>query len=188
MFLSLFRRRDNPYSLVVGMSGVQMGDRLLQVGCVDAAQLAAIAGKVGLSGRAAAIVPDAATGAQVEKAASRAGVLVEVTVSPLTRPLPVDDSAFDVAIVDDTAAAFTRMSPSDRGLVVRETLRVLRPGGRVMIIGATARTGLGAALQRGTPVLSADPTAAFQADGYKAVRVLAERDGLIFYEGMKPRA
>lgn len=188
MFLSLFRRRDNPFHLAVGMSGVQMGDRLVQIGCVNAPQLAAIAGKVGLSGRAAAVVPDAATGAHVERAATRAGVLVEVTVSPLGQPLPVEDAAFDVAIVDDTAAAFTQMTPAERSHIVRETRRVLRPGGRVMIIGATARTGLGAALQRGTPVLSADPTPAFQADGYKTVRVLAERDGLIFYEGMKPRA
>ena len=110
-------------------------------------------------------------------------------MSPLTRALPIEDSAFDVAIVDDTAAAFTQMTADDRSSLVRETLRVLRPGGRVMIIGATARTGLSAALlQRGTPALSADPTPAFQADGYKTVRVLAERDGLIFFEGMKPRA
>jgi len=188
MFLNLFRRRDNPFSLAIGMSGVQMGDRLVQVGCANAPQLAAIAGKVGLSGRAMTIVPDSATGARVERAAARAGVLVEVAVSPLRQPLPVEDGAFDVAIVDDTAAAFTQMTPAERSLIVRETRRVLRPGGRVMIIGAAARTGLGAMLQRGTPPLSADPTPAFQADGYKAVRVLAERDGLIFYEGMKPRA
>lgn len=188
MLLSFFRRRDNPFSLAVGMSGVQMGDRLVQIGCVNAPQLAAIASKVGLSGRAAVIVPDAASGVQVERAAARAGVLVEVTVSPLNRPLPVEDAAFDLAIVDDTAAAFTHMTPAERSHIVRETQRVLRARGRVMIIGAAARTGLGAALQRGTPVLSADPTPAFQADGYKTVRVLAERDGLVFYEGMKPRA
>lgn len=185
MFLNPFRRRENPFTLVVGMTGVKMGDRLVHVGCADAAQLAAIASKVGLSGCAAVIVPDTETGARVERAASQAGVLVDVTVSPLTQ-LPLEDAAFDVAVVDDTASGFSQMAAADQSAAVRETLRVLRPGGRVMVIGSTARTGLGAKLQRASEP-SADPTPALQADGYRAVRILAERDGLIFYEGMKPR-
>lgn len=188
MFLNPFKRRDTPYLLVVGMSGVKMGDRLVQLGCADAGQLAAIAGKVGLSGRAAAVVPDTATGARVEKAASQAGVLVEVTVAPLST-LPVEDNGFDVAIIDDTNVQFTRAAADVRGAMVRETLRVLRPGGRLMVIGATPRTGLAAKLhQRPADALSTDPTATLQADGYRTVRILAERDGLIFYEGMKPRS
>lgn len=188
MFLNPFKRRDNPFTLVVGMTGVKMGDRLVQIGCADPARLAAVAAKVGLSGRAAAVVPDAATGAQVERAASHAGVLVEVTVAPLTR-LPVEDGGFDVAIVDDGAAGFSHLTPDEKKAVVRETWRVLRPGGRVMVVGATALTGLAGRLHPRTPdMLSIDPTPVLQADGYRAVRVLAERDGLIFYEGMKPRA
>jgi len=42
------------------MTGVKMGDRFAQVGCPDGGRLAAVALKVGLSGRAVAIVPDAA--------------------------------------------------------------------------------------------------------------------------------
>ena len=48
----MFLKRDNPHSLVVGMTGVKMGDRLLQVGCAHGGRLAAVASKVGLSGRA----------------------------------------------------------------------------------------------------------------------------------------
>lgn len=186
MLLNPFRRRDDPYTLVVGMTGVKMGDRLVQVGCGDPARLAAIAGKVGLSGRAAAVVPDQPTGTRLEKAASRAGVLVEVTVAPPPR-VPVEDGGFDLAIIDDTGGDFTRMNESDRGITIRETARVLRPGGRVMVIGSTPRTGLSAALSRPSAP-SDDPTPALQANGYRTVRVLAERDGYIFYEGMKPRA
>jgi ubiquinone/menaquinone biosynthesis C-methylase UbiE len=186
MLLNLFPRRDDPYTLVVGMTGVKMGDRLVQVGCADAARLAAIASKVGLSGRAAAIVADERTGARLEKAASRAGVLVEVTVAPPAR-VPVEDSEFDLAIIDDTDAGFTTMPDADRHDTIRETVRILRPGGRVMVIGSTPRTGLAAALGRPRPV-SADPTTVLQANGYRTVRVLAERDGYIFHEGMKPRA
>ncbi len=186
MLLNPFRRRDDPYTLVVGMTGVKMGDRLVQVGCADPARLAAIAGKVGLSGRAAAVVADQPAGARLEKAASRAGVLVEVTVAPPPR-MPVEDGDFDLAIIDDTGGDFTKMDESDRSTTIRETVRVLRPGGRVMVIGSTPRTGLSAALSRQSAP-SGDPTSALQANGYRTVRVLAERDGYIFYEGMKPRA
>jgi ubiquinone/menaquinone biosynthesis C-methylase UbiE len=186
MFLNPFRSRREDFSLAVGMTGVKMGDRLVQVSCGDAGRLAVIAGKVGLSGRAVAVVGDPGTGAQIEKAASRAGVLVDVIVSPPTR-LPLENGEFDLAIIDDTGAAFTGMNADDRGALVRETVRVLRPGGRVMVIGTTPATGVAAALSRSTTPPSIDPTSALQADGYKTVRLLAERQGLIFYEGLKPR-
>ena len=35
---------------------------------------------------------------------------------------------------------------------------------------------------------SADPAAALEADGFKSVRTMAEREGLRFTEGIKPRA
>ena len=55
------------------------------------------------------------------------------------------------------------------------------------MIGATPRGGLGAILSRTPETISADPSTALQADGFKTVRALAERDGLIFFEGLKPR-
>jgi len=45
----MFLKRGEPYALVVGMAGVKMGDRFLQIGCADGGRLAAIAQKVGLS-------------------------------------------------------------------------------------------------------------------------------------------
>ena len=186
MLMNPFRRREDSFALVVGMTGVKMGDRLVQIGCADGVRLAAIASKVGLSGRAAAVVADAQTAAGVEKAASQAGVLIEVDVAPPAK-LPMDDATFDLVIIDDGAGLFTEMPPDQRAATVREAARVLRSGGRIMVIGATARARLGALLSRAPATISADPTAALQADGFKTVRVLAERDGLIFYEGLKPR-
>lgn len=186
MFLNPFRRRDNPFTLVVGMTGIKMGDRFIQVGCADAARLCAIAGKVGLSGRAAAVVPDAPTGARIEKSASRAGVLVEVAVSPMAR-LPVEDDAFDLVLVDDTALAFSQATDADRAAAVQEATRVLRQGGRLMVLGNVPQGGLAGALSGSSAVRSTDPSPVLLANGYRTVRVLAERDGLIFYEGMKPR-
>src|SRR5947208_16397190 len=100
--LKPFARRDNPYMLVVGMTGVKRGDHLVQIGCAHGGRLAAVAGKVGLSGRAVAIVPDEASAARVRKGAAEAGVLVEIETAPPTR-LPVEDRAFDIAVIDDTA-------------------------------------------------------------------------------------
>ena len=52
MWLNPFVRRRDPHTLVVSMTGVKMGDRVAFVGCANGARLAAVAAKVGLSGRA----------------------------------------------------------------------------------------------------------------------------------------
>ena len=186
----MFLKKSDPYLLMVGMTGVKMGDAFVQVGCAHGGRLAAVAGKVGLSGRAAVVAPDESSAARARKAAEDAGVLVEVEVAPPTR-LPLADDAFDVAVVDDTAGLFGTMRPEDRVAAIRELVRVLRPGGRVLVVGAVPRGGLGAVLSRtqsGPPfVASGDATKALEADGFKSVRTLAEREGLVFVEGIKPR-
>ena len=93
----MFLKRDNPHSLVVGMTGVKMGDRLLQVGCAHGGRLGAVAAKVGLSGRAAVAAPDESSAERARKGAADAGVLVDVDVAPPTR-LPFENDAFDLAV------------------------------------------------------------------------------------------
>src|SRR3989442_14972405 len=137
----MFLKRDNPHSLVVGMTGVKMGDRLLQVGCAHGGRLAAVASKVGLSGRAVAVVPDEAASMRARTGAIKQGVLVDVHVAPATK-LPVGDAGFDLAVVDDTAALFGAMRPEDLRTAVREIVRALGPGGRIVVVSAPPRTGL----------------------------------------------
>src|SRR5262245_14354572 len=186
----MFLKRQNPHGLAVSMAGPKMGDRLLQVGCAHAGRLGAVAVKVGLSGRAVAIVPDESSAARARKGAAEAGALVDVEVAPPTG-LPVENDGFDLAVVDDTGGLLGGLRPEDRVGSIRELLRVLRPGGRAMIIGAAPRGGLGALLSRapaGPPfAASGDAVLALQADGFKSVRTLAEREGLIFVEGIKSR-
>jgi ubiquinone/menaquinone biosynthesis C-methylase UbiE len=186
----MFLKKSDPYLLIVGMTGVKMGDRFVQVGCAHGGRLAAVAGKVGLSGRAAVVAPDEASAVRARKAAEDAGVLVEVEVAPPAR-LPLGDGEFDVAVVDDTAGLFGTMRPEGRVAAIRELVRVLRPGGRALVVGAVPRGGLGAVLSRtqsGPPfVASGDALKALEADGFKSVRTLAEREGLVFVEGLKPR-
>lgn len=186
----MFLKRTDPYLLIVGMTGVKMGDRFLQVGCAHGGRMAAVAAKVGLSGRAAVVAPDEPSAARARKAAEEAGVLVEVETAPPTR-LPLTDAAFDLAVVDDTAGLFGTLRPEDRVASFRELVRVLRPGGRVLVIGAVPRGGLGAVLSRtqsGPPfVASGDALKSLEAEGFRSVRTLAEREGLVFVEGIKPR-
>ena len=186
----MFLKRSDPDVLIVGMTGVKMGDRFFQVGCAHGGRLAAVAARVGLSGRAAIVAPDESSAARARKAAEEAGVLVEVEVAP-PHALPLGDDEFDLAVVDDTAGLFGSMRPEGRVASIRELVRVLRPGGRVLVVGAAPRGGLGAVLSRtrnGPPfVASGEATLALEADGFKSVRTLAEREGLVFVEGIKPR-
>ena len=181
-----FPRRDEPYLLIVGMTGVRLGERLVQIGCAHGGRLAAIAKKVGLSGRAVAVVPDEMSAARVRKGAAQAGVLVEIEIAPPTR-VPAEDAAFDLAVVDDTAGLLGTMSANDRAATIRELLRLLRPGGRAIVIASSARGGLGRLLARAPVRPPFDAAPALQADGFKNARQLAERDGLVFVEGIKPR-
>ena len=186
----MWLKKQDPYTLVVGMTGVKLGDRFVQIGCAHGGRLAAIAGKVGLSGRALAIVADQAAAGRAQKAAANAGVLVDVEVARATT-IAGDADSFDLAIVDDTGGEFTALSADDRAATIRELARVVRPGGRAMLIGASPREGLAALLSRGptTPSLasSGEAATAIAAGGFRGVRTLAEREGLVFVEGIKPR-
>jgi SAM-dependent methyltransferase len=186
----MFLKRQDPYQLIVGMTGVKLGDRIVQVGCVDGGRLGAIAAKVGLSGAASVVAPDESSAARARKGAADAGVLVDVLIAPPTR-VPIDVDSIDLALVDDTAGVIGSLPEADRVTSVRELRRILRPGGRVMIIGAAPRSGLGGLLNRwsaGPPfATSGDANRALQSEGFKMVRTLAEHDGFAFVEGVKPR-
>lgn len=181
-----FRRRDKPHALYVGITGVKLGDRVAQIGCAHGGRLAGLAAQVGLSGRAVAVVSDETSAARARKGGSQAGVLIEVEIAPPTH-VPLDDSAFDLVVVDDTGGLLATMRPEDRVATVRECARILRPGGRVLVVGSIPRGGLGALLTRAQSGPEFDPAPSLQGDGFKSVRTLAEREGLRFVEGMKPR-
>jgi ubiquinone/menaquinone biosynthesis C-methylase UbiE len=190
MALNPFVKGGDGHPLVVGMVGTKMGERFVQIGCAHGGRLGAVAAKVGLSGRAVAIMPDEASAERARKGAAEAGMLVEVEVAPMTA-LPAEDHAFDVAVLDDTAGLVAAMRPEDRGVFVQELFRMLRPGGRVVALGTMPPSGLAALLRGGSNEPSFAGSGALHElltlGGFRPVRTLAERDGLIFVEAAKPR-
>src|SRR5712691_7517247 len=139
--LNPFRRGSNPHPLVVGMTGVKLGERLAQIGCAHGGRMAAVAAKVGLSGRAVAVVPDEASAARATKGAADAGVLVEVETAPPTE-LPIEDEGIDLVVVDETGGLLRSRRLDERAASIRELLRILRPGGRALVVVNAPRSGI----------------------------------------------
>ena len=187
--MALFKASGEKYALEIAMTGVKLGDRMLQVGAADASLVAALSAKVGMSGRACVVVGDADEAVRAARAAQRAGVLMDVDQAALNL-FPYDDQAFDLVVIHNQDGLIAAMKPEQRVAALQQARRMLAPRGRIVIIERAPRAGLGALLHRTAVV--ADPhyhntggaVVALQAEGFKAVRPLAERDGLSFFEGI----
>ena len=169
------------------MAGLKLGSRVLQIDGRDVGLIAGLAGAVGLSGQASAVARDQAQAAAFERAAAAAGVLVEVTVSPLGA-LPYDAGSFDVVVIKDVLG---EMVQNNRVKCLQHVYRVLRPGGRCLVIDQAMRGGLGALFSKQSvdrQYSAGGPQAALKAEGFQGVRLLADRDGKTFTEATKGTA
>jgi len=187
-----FRRSRNTRDpLAVAMSGVRLGERVLQIGVDDPKVIGLLAAKAGMSGTAASVVADAADARRVQSGADGVGVLVETAVTPFASPLPHESGAFDVAIIHSVSGFLASLDAPTRDTLLREVGRVVRPGGRAIVIEAGAQTGL-TGLLRGAPAAQASfdqaggATAALRNAGFFPVRPLGDSEGLKFSEGLRP--
>jgi SAM-dependent methyltransferase len=185
----MFLRKTRIEPLPVTMSAVRMGEHVLQIGVDDATIASAIAAKAGLSGSAALAVSDDRDAARVQHAFANAGVLVDVRITPL-ESLPFEDNTFDLVVVHAVGGVLPSIDPGGREAAMLEWYRVLRHGGRVTTIEAGRPTGLLATLFNKTPPRPAFAAAggvvdALEAAGFRAARLLAEREGYRFAEGIK---
>lgn len=154
------------YDLITHMIGARLGDRLLTCGAGDPGLVAAMARVTGLSGRAVAQAASAGEAAQLEAAAEHAGVLVEVIQAP-PGALPFAEGDFDLVLID---AASTPV-----GVQLPEARRVLRGGGRVVLV----------VRQKAEGAPSAQQVQKLTAEHFKGARVLVERDGVGIVEALK---
>lgn len=179
-------RKSTTESLAVSMAGIKLGDRLLVIGCNDPMLIAQLASKTGLTGRAVAVDARESNVAQAAEVAAREGALLEVFTAPWNA-LPLDSDSFDVVIVRDV---LPHLDAAKRVWCLVEAHRVLRPGGRCLVIDGRGKKGF-LHVGRNDAVVddyTADggPAAILLTQGFKAARVLAEREGLVFAEAVKP--
>jgi ubiquinone/menaquinone biosynthesis C-methylase UbiE len=169
--------------LSVSMAGAKLGDRVLVIGCSDPRLIAALAAKAGLSGRTCAVDESPGLATEAERVALKEGALVE-TSSAAPYALAFEGESFDLVVLRNVGT-HDRQS---RSAVVQEAWRLLRPGGRCMVIDTLARGGVAAILGGQSPVTAgaaAEAIEVLKSQGFVAVRTLAERDGLRFVEAVK---
>jgi SAM-dependent methyltransferase len=179
-----FLRKSALERLPVAMSGVRMGERVLQIGIDDPSLAGAIAAKVGLSGHASIAVATDPKAAQARAAGATAGALVDVQVTPLDA-LPFETDAFDAIVVHAGDQAVPSFDESNGIALIRESYRVLRTGGRIIIVEGGPRGVAGFMRRRAPRQGSTAPVAALATGGFRAARPLAEREGYRFTEGLK---
>jgi ubiquinone/menaquinone biosynthesis C-methylase UbiE len=173
----------------IKMSGIRMGERLLQIGVDDPKLIAAMALKIGLSGTTAVAVHDDAAAERARDAAARGGALIDLHVTPFVT-IPFENDAFDVVVVH-AMRGVTRVfqEPGRMPVAFGETRRVLRRGGRIIVIEPGPKSGLAAVFRPYRPDVAHEAaggtTAVLESAGFRPVRVLLERDGYRFIEGLK---
>ena len=183
------RKARDTERLPIRMSGLRMGERLLQIGVDDPTLLGEMAVKIGLSGSASVAVPDQASAARARSGAAGAGGLVDLHVTSL-ETLPFETNAFDVVVVHGVNGLLRSLNEQSRTEpVLREARRVLRHGGRIIVIEAGPKSGLAGIIKPYRPDPSYEAAggslAALHAAGFKTARVLWEREGYRFTEGLK---
>lgn len=175
-----FRAAPPGDPLVVAMTGVKLGDRLLIMGGSHTKTVGQLALKPGISGRAVIVDETESLSTRAAEAATAEGALIESETAPLTM-LPFDDNSFDLVVVNH---ALAKVPEARRNQALTEARRVLRDGGRVVAIEPAQRGGLAALVSSGT-LPSGDIERELTTAGFRAVRTLAEREGLAFIEGAK---
>ena len=178
-----FKEGPSPHQTALAMIGAKSGQRILVIGAGGGPIAAEVALVAGLNGRVLVVDRDAASQAEVDAAAAKAGALVEFErASSLL--LPLDPGAFDIAVLH---AELSALSPGDALLAVAEAHRILRAGGRIVVLEKTSRPGLLGVFRRGdTELLSPNVVIdLLKASGFLAVRLLADAEGTAYVEGRR---
>jgi SAM-dependent methyltransferase len=179
-----FSKGPSPYQTLLAMVGIKPGGTVAVLGAGTGRLAAELAAITGLNGRTVVVDGDPAAEARVAAAAAGAGQLVDFERSDWTS-LPADLAGLDVAVINCQLAA----CGPEPAAVIREAVRVIRPGGRIVVIEGRPRKGLVARFAGPAgPVLAGEVVRdLLAAAGLHGSRVLGEEDGVTFIEGVKPR-
>jgi ubiquinone/menaquinone biosynthesis C-methylase UbiE len=99
--------------------------------------------------------------------------------------LPFDQQAFDLVVVHNREGQLANLGDT-RTRALQECRRVIRPGGRIIVIDKGTPSGLAAIFQpRKDPEAGALTVETLEAAGFRSVRRLGDRDGFSFVEGIR---
>lgn len=180
--LKWFRRGPSPYQTPLAMIGAKPGDRVVFVTPGDEDLVAEVALVTGLNGQTAVVDRvDART--RVDAAATAKGALVDFLEGGATS-LPVAAEAADIIVL---VAPQPEHSEDAQASAFAEAMRVIRPGGRVMVIDGRLPKGVFGSRSPQPHWNSADAVASLERAGARAARQLAVADGVAYYEARKSR-
>lgn len=173
-----------PHQTALAMVGVKAGQTALVMGAAEPGVAAEVAKVTGLSGRTVVAAEGHESRRRIDSAAAEVGTLVEFEDAALAS-LPFETGLFDVVAI---AIDWLRAHEADRIRCTTEAFRVLRPGGRVIVLIRAERPGLLGRMRTATvPAGIADEACAYLTTaGCRAVRLLAESAGVAYVEGVKP--
>jgi demethylmenaquinone methyltransferase/2-methoxy-6-polyprenyl-1,4-benzoquinol methylase len=178
--MKLFRPAPSPHQTALAMIGARPGSTVIIVGASEPHLSAEVALVTGLNGRTIVAVPAAGSKPPIESAAANAGALVEIETAPATA-LPAPDGTADIVVITGLGEAHDSV---DRA--VREAARVLRPGGRVIVIEGRKAAGFRRLWTASTSDSAGDEIlAALAAAGLRATRLLGDSEGVKYFEGTK---
>lgn len=184
--MTWFREAASPYQLALAVIGAKPGDQVLVAGAGDGGLAAALALSTGLNGQTLVVDPAPGARERVALAAAQAGALVEFDATPfMARARP--EASVQLVVFNHALAGW---SPWDRPNACCAAWRVLRPGGRLIVLERARRSGLFALLQTpGEPPLPGEGIVALATRAeFRAARVLSESEGVLFVEAAKPRS
>jgi ubiquinone/menaquinone biosynthesis C-methylase UbiE len=162
------------------MIGAKPGTTVIIVGAGEPELAAEVALVTGLNGRTIVAIPSQDSKPQIELAAANAGALVEIETAPATT-LPVGDGTVDIAVITGLGEAADK-----RDSIVREAMRALRPGGRVIVIEGKKPAGLRKLWSAGPAAAGGDEiVATLAAAGLRGTRRLGDAEGVSYFEGTK---
>jgi SAM-dependent methyltransferase len=181
--MALFRNARPQEPLIVSITGVRMGQRIVGVIGNYAGPFLDMAARVGITGGAYALTTDPDAVSRVQAAALEHGVLVDA--GPMVLPLPLADGSFDLALVDERTARAG--APATSVALLTELRRVLRPGGRIILSVPAPASALAGLFGLTSKAPDVQPLLDVLGDaGFMAARLLASRGGVGYVEAARP--
>jgi SAM-dependent methyltransferase len=146
----MFGRERKLRAWMLDLADLEPGNVVLDVGCGTGTLLLEAAKRVGPSGALHGIEPSTEMAARARHKAEGRGVrleVIETSADRLPYPTPMFDAVFCTLVLH-------HLPGSMRGVAIREMRRVLRPGGRVVIIDWQRPKSLAKAITGGLSLAS----------------------------------